>query len=52
MVSVLTNVTKMSSTKNYGPVSPLSVVNKIFKKLVHDRLIDHLKQCDLFSDFL
>ena len=43
---------KRSSTKNYGPVSPLSVVNKIFKKLVHDRLIDHLKQCDLFSDFL
>ena len=37
--------------KNYRPVSFLSVVSKIFKKLVNIRLIDHLEKCCVFSDF-
>ena len=40
-----------SSAKNYGPVSLLSVVNKVFEKLVNNRIVDHLEKCDLFSDF-
>ena len=40
-----------SSAKNYGPVSLLSVVSKVFEKLVNNRIVDHLEKCDLFSDF-
>ena len=40
-----------STAKNYGPVSLLSVVSKVFEKLVNNRIIDHLEKCDLFSDF-
>ena len=45
----------MSSTKSilqhYHPVSLLSVVSKIFEKLVNNKLVDHLEKCDLFFDF-
>ena len=35
------------------PVSLLSVVIKVFEKLVNNRIADHLAKCDfLFSDFL
>ena len=37
--------------KNYYSVSLLSVVNKVFEKLVNNRLTDHLEKCGLFSDF-
>ena len=37
--------------KNYRPVSLLSVVSKIFEKLVNNRIVDHLEKCGLFSDF-
>ena len=37
--------------KNYHPFSILSVVSKVFKKLVNNRFVDHLKKCGLFSDF-
>ena len=37
--------------KNYYSVSLLSVVNKVFEKLVNNRLADHLEKCGLFSDF-
>ena len=40
-----------STAKNYRPVSLLSVVSKVFEKLVNNRIIDHLEKCDLFSDF-
>ena len=36
--------------KNYHPVSLLSVVSKVFEKLVNNRIADHLEKCDLFSD--
>ena len=35
------------TAKSYGPVS-LSVVSKIFEKLVNNRIIDHLEKCGLF----
>ena len=40
-----------STAKNYRPVSLLSVVSKVFVKLVNNRIVDHLQQCGLFSDF-
>ena len=39
------------AAKNDCPVSLLSVVSKIFEKLVNDRIVDHLEKCGLFSDF-
>ena len=39
------------TVKNYFPLSLLSVVSKVFEKLVNNRTVDHLKKCDLFSDF-
>ena len=40
-----------SAAKNYNPVSLLSVVSKVFEKLVNNRIVDHLEICGLFSDF-
>ena len=37
--------------KNYLPVSLLSVVSKVFEKLVNNRIVDHLEKCGLFSYF-
>ena len=51
MVPVFKNVGKMSAAKNYHPVSLLSVVSKVFEKLVNNRIVDHLEKCGLFSDF-
>ena len=51
VVPVFKNVGERSTAKNYRPVSLLSVVSKVFEKLVNNRIIDHLEKCDLFSDF-
>ena len=51
MVPVFKNVGERSTAKNYHPVSLLSVVCKIFEKLVNKRIVDHLEKCSLFSDF-
>ena len=48
MVSVFKNVGVRSSTKNYCPVSLLSVVSKVFKKLVKNRSVDHLQKYVVF----
>ena len=40
-----------STAKNCRPVSLLSVVSKVFEKLVNNRIVDHLEKCGLFSDF-
>ena len=40
-----------STDKNYHRVSLLSVVSKVFEKLVNDRIVDHLEKRGLFSDF-
>ena len=45
------NVGKRSTAKNYRPVSLLSVVSKVFEKLINNRIIDHSEKCGLFSDF-
>ena len=44
MVSLFKNVGESSTAKNYCPVSFLSVVSKVFKKLVNNRLVDHLER--------
>ena len=41
----------MSTAKNYCPVSLLSLVSKVFEKLVNSRTVDHLEKYGLFSDF-
>ena len=51
MVPVFKNVWERSTAKNYCPVSLLSVVSKVFEKLVNNRIVDHLEKCGLFSDF-
>ena len=51
LVPVFKNVGKKSTGKNYHPVSLLSVVSKVFEKLVNNRIVDHLDISGLFSDF-
>ena len=50
-VIVSKNVAKRSTATNYCALSLLSVVSKVFKKLVNNRIVDHLEKCGLFSDF-
>ena len=50
MVPVFKNVGERSAAKNYRPVGLLSVVSKVFKKLVNNRVADYLEKCGLFSD--
>ena len=52
VVPVFKNVGERSTAKNYRPVSLLSVVNKVFEKLVNNRIIKHLEKCCLFVLFL
>ena len=40
-----------STAKDYHPVSVLSVVSKVFKNLVNNRIVNHLEKCSHFSDF-
>ena len=51
LVPVFKNIVERSTAKNYHPVSLLSVVSKVFEKLVNNRIVDHLEKCGLFSDF-
>ena len=51
VVPVFKNVGGRSTAKNYRPVSLLSVVSKVFEKLVNNRIVDHLEKCSLFSNF-
>ena len=51
VVSVFKNVGKRSTAKNYSPVSLLSVISKVFEKLVSNRIVDQPEKCSLFSDF-
>ena len=50
MVPVFKNAGERSTAKNYRPVSLLSLVSKVFEKLVNNRVVDHLEQSGLFSD--
>ena len=51
VVPVFKNVGERSTAKNYRPVSLLSVVSKVFEKLVNNRIVDHQEKFDIFSDF-
>ena len=51
VVPVFQNVGERSTAKNYRPVSLLSVVSKVFEKLLNNGIVDHLEKCGLFSDF-
>ena len=51
VVSVYKNVGERCTTKNYCPVSLLSVVSKVFEKLVNNMLIHHHEKCGFLSDF-
>ena len=42
VVPVFKNVGERSTAKNYRPVSLLSVVSKVFEKLVNNRIVDQL----------
>ena len=50
VVLVFQNVGKSSTAKHHSSVSFLSVVSKVFEKLVN-RIVDHVEKCGLFSDF-
>ena len=51
VVPVLKNVGERYTAKKYRPVSLLSVVIKVFEKLVNNRIVDHLEKYGLFSHF-
>ena len=51
VVPVFNNAGERSTAKNYRPVSLLSVVSKVFEKLVNNRIVDHVEKYGLFSDF-
>ena len=51
VVFVFKNVGERSTAKNCRTVSLLSVVSKVFEKLVNNRIVDHLEKCGIFSDF-
>ena len=50
VVHELKNVGERSKAKNYLPVSLLSVISKVFEKLVKYRINDPLEKCCLLSN--
>ena len=51
VVHVFKNVGEKSTAKNCHQISLLSAISKVFKKLVNNRIADHLEKYGLFSDF-
>ena len=51
MVPILKSVGKRFTAKNYHFVSLLSVVSKVFEKLVNNKIVAHLEKYDPFCDF-
>ena len=51
VVPVFKNVGERSTAKKYHPISLISVVSKVFEKLLNNRIVDHPENCGLFSDF-
>ena len=51
MILVIKNVGKRSTAKNYHPVSLLSLVKKLFEKLINKMIVNHLEKCGLFFNF-
>ena len=50
MVPVFKNVGERRTVKIYRPVSLLSVVSKVFERLINNKIVDHLVKCGLFSN--
>ena len=48
VVPIFKNAGERSTAKNYGPGSLLSVVSKVFKKFVNNRIVDHLEKSVFF----
>ena len=48
VVHVFMNAMERSSTKNYCPFNLLSVLSKVFEKLVNNWIFDHLEKCVFF----
>ena len=48
MAHVFKNFGERYTAKNYLPVSLLSMVSKVFVKLVNNSLVDHIEECDFF----
>ena len=38
-------------TSNYRPISLLPLISKIFEKIVHDQMIDHLAQYNILYKY-
>ena len=51
MVPVFKKFGEWFAAKTYRRVSLLSVVSKVIEKRMNNRIVDHLKRCDLFSVF-
>ena len=51
VVPIFKNVGERFTTKNYRPVSLLSVVSKVFGKLVNNRIVNRLKSVAFFLKF-
>ena len=49
VVPVFKNLRERSAAKNYHPFSLLSMVSKVFEKLVNNRTVDHLEKCRISS---
>ena len=47
MVPVFKNVGERSTAKNCHSVRLLSVTGKLFRKLVNNRIVDHLGKCGI-----
>ena len=52
VVPVFKNVGERCTAKNHRPVTLLSVVSKVFEKLVNNRIVDHLEKCGLLDQLL
>ena len=48
VVLVFKNVGERPTARNYRPVSLLSVISKVFEKLVNNRIVDHLEKAAPF----
>ena len=51
MLPIFKNVGERFKAKSHHHVSLLSVVSKVFEKLVNKTIVENLKKCGLFSDF-
>ena len=48
MAPVFKDVGERSTAKRYCPVSLLSMVRKVFEKLLNNRIADHVEECGFF----